>query len=186
MTKAENTGYIIPVPVVQRFLRDIDDGTYDGVLDWGVITADMFLSNPTAARFYRLPKNEATGVLVTKVAKWSPASDALQQGDILLSIQGKEIGLDGRVSFEGERVDFEVIYDLKQKGDEVRFEMLRDGVVREISWTARASKPHPYMGRVFSKRPRYVVFGGIVFTPLSRGVVELWGEDWSRRAPPYA
>ena len=27
---AENTGYIIPTPVIQHFLDDIKDGSYDG------------------------------------------------------------------------------------------------------------------------------------------------------------
>lgn len=183
LTRAENTGYIIPVPIVQRFLVDIEDGVYDGVPEWGVETADLFLSNPAAQKFYHLPKGEPRGVLISRVEDWSPAAGSLQAGDVLLSIQGKEIGIDGRVLYEGERVDFEVLYDLKQKGDRVRLDVLRDGVERELTITASQGKPHPYLGRIFSQRPRYVVFGGIVFTAFSRGVLELWGSDWYRKAP---
>lgn len=183
LTRAENTGYIIPTPVVQRFLADIADGKYHGVPEWGVETADWFLNNPAAARFNHLPKGEPRGVVVNKVNDWSPAASVLQRGDIILSIQGKEIGLDGRVVFEGERVDFEVLYDLLQTKDKVRLEILRDGVVREQTFEAGSGKPHPYMGRIFSRRPRYTVFGGLVFTAFSRGVLELWGDDWYRRAP---
>lgn len=183
LTRAENTGYIIPTPVVTRFLADIGDGKYQGVPEWGVETADWYVNNPAAFRFHHLPKGEPRGVLISKVLNWSPAANSLQRGDVLLSIQGKEIGVDGRVVYEGERVDFEVLYDLLQINDKVRLEILRDGIVQEQSFIATTGKPHPYMGRIFSRRPRYTVFGGLVFTAFSRGVLELWGDDWYRRAP---
>lgn len=183
LTRAENTGYIIPTPVVQRFLADVADGKYDGVPEWGVETADWFVNNPAAVRFHHLPKGEPRGVLINKVYEWSPAAGVLQQGDIILSIQGQDIGVDGRVVYEGERVDFEVLYDLLQIRDKVRLDILREGVVQEKTFVAGTGKSHPYMGRVFSRRPRYTVFGGLVFTAFSRGVLELWGDDWYRRAP---
>ena len=183
LTRAENTGYIIPTPVVQRFLADVADGKYNGVPEWGVDSADWFVNNPAAVRFYHLPKGEPRGVIVNKVYEWSPAAGILQQGDIILSIQGQEIGVDGRVVYEGERVDFEVLYDLLQIKDKVRLDILREGVVQEKSFAASTGKPHPYMGRIFSRRPRYTVFGGLVFTAFSRGVLELWGDDWYRKAP---
>ncbi len=183
LTRAENTGYIIPTSVVQRFLADISDGTYDGVAEWGIETADLFMSNSAAARFNRLPKGEPRGVFVNKVLDWSPAASVLKRGDVILSIQGKDVGVDGRVVYEGERVDFEILYDLLQIRDSVRLDILRDGVKQEITFAAAPGKPHPYMGRIFSRRPRYTVFGGLVFTAFSRGVLELWGDDWYRRAP---
>lgn len=183
LTRAENTGYIIPTPVVQRFLADVDDGKYDGVAEWGIETADWFMNNSAASRFNRLPKGDARGVFVNKVLEWSPAASVLKRGDIILSIQGKNVGVDGRVVYEGERVDFEILYDLLQIRDHVRLEILRDSVVQEVSFVAATGKPHAYMGRIFSRRPRYTVFGGLVFTAFSRGVLELWGEDWTRRAP---
>src|SRR5690606_37853679 len=39
LSSAENTGYIIPVPVVERFLRDIDDGVYNGHPHDGLVVA---------------------------------------------------------------------------------------------------------------------------------------------------
>ena len=37
----ENTGYFIPMPVVQHFLKDAADGSYDGFPTLGVHTATM-------------------------------------------------------------------------------------------------------------------------------------------------
>lgn len=36
LTRVQGAGFIIPVPVVQRFLTDCEDGKYDGVPGWGL------------------------------------------------------------------------------------------------------------------------------------------------------
>ncbi len=183
LTRAQSSGFIIPVPVVQRFLSDCLDGVYDGVPSWGVETQDLLLNNPATARFYRVDKGERRGVVVSRIDDWSPAKGVLHRGDVLLSIAGKSIGVDGKVLIEGERVDFEALYDLRLNGDIVRFEIQRDGAPQEVAVKAGQGKPHQYSGRIFSKRPRYTVFGGIVFTALTRSVMELWGDAWEKRAP---
>lgn len=183
LTRAQSAGFIIPVPVVQRFLNDCLDGVYDGVPSWGVETQDLLLNNPATARFYRVDKGEPRGVVVSRIDEWSPAKGVLSRGDVLLSIAGKPIGVDGKVSLEGERVDFEAIYDLRLNGDTVRFDIQRDGAFQEVAVKAGAGKPHQYSGRIFAKRPRYTVFAGIVFTALTRSVMELWGDAWEKRAP---
>ena len=183
LTRAQSAGFIIPVPVVQRFLSDCLDGVYDGVPDWGVETQDFLINNPSSARFYRVDGGDRRGVVVSRVYDWSPARGQLKRGDVLLSISGKDIGVDGKISFEGERVDFEALYDLRLKGDTVRFEILRDGALHEVAIQAGLGRPHQYSGRIYAKRPKYTVFGGIVFTALTRSVMELWGDAWERPAP---
>ena len=185
LTRAQSAGFIIPVPVVQRFLTDCDDGTYNGVPDWGVDTQDFALNNPMSAKFYEVPASERRGVVVSRVQEWSPAKGVLQRGDVLLSIAGKDIGVDGKVAFEGERIDYEALYDFRLNGDRVRFEVLRDGAIRELTITAKEGKPHQYSGRVYAQRPRFTVFGGIVFTALTRSVMEIWGDGWEKKAPLF-
>jgi PDZ domain-containing secreted protein len=141
------------------------------------------LNNPATARFYRVDKGDRRGVVVSRIDDWSPAKGVLHRGDVLLTIAGKSIGVDGKVLIEGERVDFEALYDLRLNGDIVRFEIQRDGAPQEVVVKAGQGKPHQYSGRIFSKRPRYTVFGGIVFTALTRSVMELWGDAWEKRAP---
>lgn len=184
LTRAQSSGFIIPVPVVQRFLSDCEDGTYQGVPAWGIETQDFVLNNPASARFYRLPKSMTPhGVIVSRVHEWSPANGIISRGDVILAISGKDIGVDGKIELEGERVDFEVVYDLRLIGDKIRLQVLREGEIRELIVEANAGKAHPYSGRIYSKRPRYTVFGGIVFTALSRSLMDLWGEIWERKAP---
>jgi hypothetical protein len=136
-----------------------------------------------SGRYYRLPKGDKRGTLVARVLPWSPARSVLRRGDILLSISGKDIGVDGRVAFEGERVDYEALYDLRLKGERVRLEVLRDGAIANLEVDVGQGLPHQYSGRIFSKRPRYTVFGGIVFTALTMSVMEVWGDSWEKKAP---
>ncbi len=185
LMRAQSSGFIIPVPIVQRFLTDCQDGTYNGVPDWGVETQEFALNNPMSARFYEVPGSERRGVVVSRVHEWSPAKGFLQRGDVLLSIAGKDIGVDGKVAFEGERVDFEAIYDFRLIGDRVRFEVLRQGAVQEVTLIAKEGKPHQYSGRVYAQRPKFTVFGGIVFTALTRSVMEIWGDGWEKKAPLF-
>jgi S1-C subfamily serine protease len=183
LTRAQSTGFIIPVPVVQRFLTDCSNGKYEGVPDWGVETQNSVLNSEAAARFYQVPQNDHRGVLIARVLDWSPAKGIFQRGDVLMSIAGKDIGVDGKVEFEGERVNFEALYDLRLSGDKVRFEVLRQGVIRELTVVARQGRTHQYSGLIYPKRPRFTVFGGIVFTALTRSVMEIWGDSWEKRAP---
>ena len=61
---AQNVGYMIPGPVINRFLEDIKDGTYDHYVDLAV--ADFPLENPAMRRALGLKEN-GMGVLVAHV-----------------------------------------------------------------------------------------------------------------------
>ena len=69
LTQADNTGYIIPMPVVSRFLKDVEDGEYDHYVDIGVSTFPLF--NPAMRKAYQL-EADGKGVLVTRVVPESP------------------------------------------------------------------------------------------------------------------
>lgn len=56
-TNAQSTGYIIPTPVVNRFLQDIKDGTYDDSILDGLNIQGWKLINPDAREYYGLPDN---------------------------------------------------------------------------------------------------------------------------------
>ena len=124
-TQAENTGYIIPTPVVRRFLKDVEDGTYDGHPEHGVYTEEWTMMNPSNQNFHGLGPDDG-GVKVVHVAEYAPTSGILKAGDILLAINGRPIGVDGKVTFKGERVDFRAVYDLALHGDIVNFTLMRN------------------------------------------------------------
>jgi S1-C subfamily serine protease len=181
-SRAENTGYIIPTPVVTRFLRDIDDGIYHGHPKSGIEVNKWYMMNPNAKAFHGLGRDDQ-GVKVAHVAPWSPAKDHLARADILLEIDGQKIGVDGKIDLFGERVDFLTHYDLKQQGDVVKFRIGQNQEIKDISFTIGQSKTHHFTGNVYAKYPKFYVVGGMVFTSLSRSYLRSWGHQWYKKAP---
>ena len=94
---AQNVGYMIPTPVVRRFLADVKDGTYDHYMDLALSYFPLF--NPTARRALGLP-NDNVGVWVGDVYGGGSSSGIVQRGDVLLAIDGNAIASDGSVELE--------------------------------------------------------------------------------------
>lgn len=97
---AENTGYIIPVPVIKRFLQDIEDGQYDGHPEYGIYTNTNILLNSAAQEYYQISKTKPHGVTVAFVTPWSNLTNYLKKGDVLLEVEGQEIGVDGNIVYK--------------------------------------------------------------------------------------
>lgn len=180
----QNTGYIVPAPVVAHFLQDIEDGSYDGFPDAGVELQAM--ENPDMRRRFGLT-DRRSGVLVTRAIPGSPADGIIQPGDVLLSIDGHGIALDGTVEFrKNERTSAAFLVQQHQMGEEAVFRVLRDG--REKSLPVELFRPPHSLSLVIREeydiQPTYFVYGGLVFIPLTKHYLKTWGEDWCHQAPP--
>ena len=182
-TAAENTGYIIPTPVVRRFLLDVEDGRYDGHPDDGLTWMRWALANPATAKFHGLSADQRRGVKITAVSPLGSTFGRIEPGDVLVAVNGEEVGVDGKVNFEGERVDFPTLIDLRQIGEEIHLDVLRGGQKRRIPVRLKVRDPSYRTGFQHVARPRYTVFGGLVFTALSRSWLRTFGNNWIRRAP---
>ncbi|MCX6128914.1 MAG: trypsin-like peptidase domain-containing protein [Proteobacteria bacterium] len=182
MSGAENTGYIIPTAVVKRFLDDIADGSYDGHPVQGFTLQEGALENAATRRFHGL-KNGEGGIKVSEVASFSPLNGKIFPGDILLSIEAKPIGVDGKIRFQGERMNLRVVYDLKQRNDSIGFQILRDGKRLHVDIKLEAQEPYYDPAHRFSGHPRFLIFAGLVFSALGRDYLENWGKNWSSEAP---
>ncbi|CAE8639689.1 unnamed protein product, partial [Polarella glacialis] len=123
------------------------------------------------------------GVLVKRIEPTSPASKLLKERDVLLSIGGKPIGFGGTVHFRRrERIAFPYVTSRLFPGDHVALEVLRDGQVH--SWQLELGWPLPLVPMHPLQPPAYVVFGGLVFVPLSEPYLRSeWGELFEERAP---
>jgi hypothetical protein len=91
----------------------------------------------------------------------------LKTGDVLLSIDQNPIFSDGRVAMDNDRLMLNEIVERKFKDDTVTLKILRAG--KEMKVTMSLSTPWPYLtqARQYDVRPRFVLFGGLVFQPLS-------------------
>ncbi|MDZ4198301.1 MAG: trypsin-like serine protease, partial [Kiritimatiellia bacterium] len=171
---AEGTGYIIPTPVIRRFLADIKNGHYDGYVDLGISTFKLF--NAAQRRALGIP-NDNKGVLVSRVYPKSSADGSLQANDILLEIDSYSILSDGRILLEGELVNLEEVVERKLHGESVALKILRGGEAQNVSFPLSTFEPARIHAVEYQTRPAYAMFGGLVFQPVSRNMLAAYAFD---------
>jgi S1-C subfamily serine protease len=168
LRQADNTGYIIPTPVVRRFLKDIEDGGYDHYADLGV--TEFPLHNPAMRKALGLP-NDGRGVLITNVIPTSSSDGVLRAGDVLIALDGKPVDSAGMVNIDGEMTNLNEVVERKFAGDKVAARFLRDRGWNDVEITL---KPLPWARMYaiqYEKKPRYIVFAGLVFQPLDTNLL---------------
>jgi S1-C subfamily serine protease len=163
LRQADNTGYIIPTPVIRRFLKDIEDGKYDHYADLGI--SEFPLHNLAMRKALGLP-DDGKGVLITNVVPTSASDGTLKPGDIVMSLDGKPVDSAGMVTIDGENINLNEIVERKFAGDKVAVRFLREGAWNDVNIEL---KPLPWARMYaieYEKKPRYIVFAGLVFQPL--------------------
>jgi len=162
---AENIGYGIPLPVIHHFLDDIEDGQYNGYPELGVLFMDT--RNRALRGDLTLGTNQ-TGVAVVRTDPFGSAHGHIQPRDVLTAIDGHTIANDGTVQLNGSVVIFQEILERKQWGDAIRLDVWRGGRMVQVDVTL--TNPHdPFVfRRRYDVKPRYLVYGGLVFAPLTR------------------
>ena len=168
---AQGVAYMIPTPVIRRFLKDIEDGRYDRYVDLGMTYGK--LQNPAQRRFLGL-KDDGRGILVWTVVEAGPCAKKILPGDVLLSIDDHPIASDANVELEGDRVEMPEVVERKFKGDSVKFEILRDKKPMSVKVELTTVWPYLILGHSYDVRPRYVVYGGLLFQPLNLDLVEAY------------
>ena len=164
LISANSTGYIIPAPVIQRFLKDVSDGHYDKYVNIG---AEFFpIQNPAMRKHYNLPNN-GQGVLVGDIIVGGSSDGILQIGDVVLAINGLPVDSSAMIELDGERVPLSELAERSFMGDQLQFSILRDGKQLELITTLRPPPQQELTSMSFDKMPRYVVYGGLVFQPLT-------------------
>jgi len=168
---AQGVAYMIPTPVINRFLKDIGNGRYDKYVDLGITYSK--LQNSAQRRFLGL-KDDDRGVLVNTVVSAGPSADILRPGDVLLAIDNHPIASDSNVELEGERADFQEVVERKFKGDSVKFDIWRDKQPMTVSIKLYTPWPYRIQGHSYDVRPRYVLYGGLLFQPLNLDLLEAY------------
>jgi hypothetical protein len=98
----------------------------------------------------------------------------LKQGDVLLSIDDHAIASDAFVELEGERVEMPEVVERKFKGDKVKFEILRDRKPMTLRIELDTVWPYQMQAHHYDTRPRYVLYGGLIFQPLSLDLLDAY------------
>ena len=171
ISKSQNIGYLVPTEVIKHFLDDIKDGKYDGFAHVGIGTQKM--ENRALRSVYNMGAG-VTGVMVMDISEKSSAFKLLHEDDILLSIDGHSIENDGTVEFiEQQFTSYKYYIDKKQLGESVEFEVLRGSkkMKLEVELTNIADDNLLVNTIEHDVMPRYFIYDGYVFTPLSRNLI---------------
>ena len=168
---AQNVGNMIPTPVIRRFLKDIAGGRYDGYVDLSLTYFKLL--NPAERHALGLPDDEQ-GVMISSVSSEGSSAGKLQEGDVLLSIDNHPIASDGFVQLDGERVDMSEIVERKFKGDQVKFDVWRDKTKLAVNIQLKGNWPYLIQANHYDSPPRFVLFAGLVFQPLSKNFIDAY------------
>ena len=169
--KSQNIGYLVPINLVQHFIEDMKDGKYDGFADLGLGTQK--LENPTIRRYYGLDDN-ITGKLLDKIVYNSSLKGILKEGDILTAVDGHNIEDDGTVAFrDHEYTDYHYFVDTYQMGETVKLDIIRKGQAMQVGALLKYTADDMYLVKTtrYDEMPSYFVYGGYVFSPLTRNLI---------------
>lgn len=156
---AENIGYIIPSFIVKTFLEDIKDGKVDG-FDNSSNYIKPF-SNPALKEYYNITTNQ--GVLQTGIDK---KEKDIKPGDIFLEVEGKKIDNDGKVNTKYGLQPMKYFEFTKPVGETIDLKLKRDNKILDIKYNLK--RKHEIVYYEYFKEPRYMIFGGLLFAPLTK------------------
>jgi S1-C subfamily serine protease len=179
---AENIAYLIPPPIIKHFLKDIEDGHYDGFPILGIRTQNI--ENTALKEKLGLKKNMA-GTLVTKVVSGCSAQGHLKEGDVILKVGNLPVAGDQTIEFRPhERTHYNYAIQQLQLGEVIDLEIFRDKKLKKVSVPLNSKLGDDLIIKAqWDKPPRYFIYGGIVFNPLTINYLGCWGDEWQKDAP---
>lgn len=178
ISRADGIGYLVPVEVIKHFFDDIKDGKHDGYPDDGIWIQN--LENKNMKAFYDLGNRD--GVLITNVSKNSSADGFLKKGDVILEVDSIDVAGDNTIKLKGNgRISSNYLIRSHQIGDMLNVKVLRDKKEIQVSFPLKERVSLTPL--LHEKEPRYYLFGGMVFAPLTINYLKVWGSKWMSKAP---
>lgn len=171
----ENTGYFIPTSIVHHFLDDIKDGTYDGVPESGLRLAP--LENPAYRRKLKLPDDNNHGVRVDSLLDIPTTKALIQPDDVIMQVGDYPVDKDGTITYQGNTVGVSVAFDQEQNNDTLPLKIWRNGQMVDVSMPVHVYNQDTAEGNQYDTLPRYYIYGGLVFTPISLDYLKTTGAN---------
>lgn len=170
---------ILPAPIIEHFLQDVADGSYEGFPGLGM---EYQPTQDEQLREFLGLKNGDPGVLITAVMKGASAEKAgMKKNDILVAING--FNIDARGDYKdpqyGPLSAGHLVRGRAYVGDKVEIKVLREGkeVLLTGELTRKKPEDHLVLPYLFDKGPRYVLMGGLLFQELSQPYLDAFGEE---------
>ncbi len=164
MAGLENAGFFIPTPVIEHFLKDIEDKHYDGFPFAGLRLVPF--QNPAYRNLLKLPDNDL-GARVDGMLPIVNTEKLLKLDDVVVKVGDFPVANDGTILYHGNRLSSALAFQSVQSGECVALKVWRDGKEQDVSLPVSAYQGDRAAGYQYDTLPRYLVYGGLVFTPLS-------------------
>lgn len=174
----ENAGFFIPPSVINHFLTDIEDGTYNGFPDAGLILDK--LQNAAFRDYLQLPDNNLGARVDSILQPFPQTHELMQENDVILEIEGYAVGSDSMIQYKGNRVHAAVMIDQAQHGESIDMKVWRDGETIDVELPVYVNRTDRIFGNQYDTPPPYVIVGGLVFTELSSNYLNALGGQWSK------
>ncbi|MGV3662840.1 MAG: PDZ domain-containing protein [Prosthecobacter sp.] len=170
---------ILPAPIIEHFLKDVADGSYEGFPGLGM---EFQTTQDEQLRDFLSLKPGEPGVLITSLVKGASADKAgMKKNDILVSING--FSIDARGDYKdpayGALSAGHLVRGRSYVGEKVEIKVLREGKAVTLNGELTRKKPEDHLvpPYLFDKGPRYILMGGLLFQELSRPYLDAFGED---------
>eukprot|EP01060_Flectonema_neradi_P016088 TRINITY_DN2268_c2_g1_i2.p1 TRINITY_DN2268_c2_g1~~TRINITY_DN2268_c2_g1_i2.p1 ORF type:complete len:526 (+),score=38.29 TRINITY_DN2268_c2_g1_i2:54-1631(+) len=191
---ADNISYLIPVPIIAHFLRHYykhgrsstkqeskNSPKVSSLPVWdcpvyhpGFCTLGCGTQEPHNKSLREsiglLP--EHTGPIIKGLSNRA-LKGIIKPGDVILECDGHKIHNDSNIRYGKNRViKFTHLINMKSPGEQVHLKIFRKGKIINKAVTVtpdiRLVQPHLY-NPYFKQTPKYVMFGGVVLSPLTIG-----------------
>ena len=181
----EQISRILPAPIIEHFLKDLDDGKYDGFPTLGMAYART--TDEQLRKFLKIGKGDG-GVYISKIIPGSTADKSgLKVGDVVLELGSYKI--DSRGNYDdptyGKVSLSHLVRGARNIGEEIPIKISRDGEIIELKGTMTRKQPTDYLvdPYMFDRGPNFYIAGGIVFQELAKPYLQIFGDKWRSRAP---
>ena len=158
LTNSNNIAYIVPSLIVHTFLEDIKDKKVDGFDD--STNETQKLENQTLRDNIGLKGDK--GIVVIGINK---NEKDLKLGDIILSINRKDILNDATIKTPYGYLNYKYTLHVKPVGSKIKMKVIRDKKIIDINYTLK--RRVRVLKYEYNKKPRYIIYGGLVFSPLT-------------------
>lgn len=172
----EQTTECVNADLIRRFLEaaPVGSGVVNSVPVLGVELSP--LTDPVFRKYLKIGKEQG-GLYVNKVLSGSAAEQAgIAAGDVLTAVEDQPIDVMGNCSFPryGTLPAGDCCRWLKKPGEMLTLTVSRDGVAREVQVPLNRDACDKALLREMKpgSRPPYVVWGGLVFQPITRDLYD--------------
>ncbi|MEA1928364.1 MAG: hypothetical protein U9N73_09165 [Candidatus Auribacterota bacterium] len=174
---------IIPAAIISRFLATDLPGGYRGFAHHGFVGAGV--RDPVFRKYLQLSP-QAGGLYISSIYPGGSADGILEEGDVLLSVEGSPIDVDGYYDHpDWGSIDYRDLFSrFHCPGDEIEVEVLRGGkkLARKMKLSRLEKSDYlipPYSG---GESPEYLIIGGLIFQELTADYLKEWGKKWRTKA----